>query len=77
MEETRRGLDLRVMLGLLAVILTAAALWGASALAAGGSSSGERGKGDSPAMATVQNQADRPDHDCPNRGRNSQDTADV
>jgi len=76
MEETKRRLDLRV-LGVFAVVLAAAALWGASALAAGGSSSGERDTGDSPAAATVQNQGDRPDHDCPNRGSDSADTADV
>ncbi len=48
MDETKRELDLRAVLGVFAVVLAAAALWAASAFAAGGSASNERGDGDNP-----------------------------
>jgi hypothetical protein len=72
MDEPKRRLDLRAVVGVFAVVLAAAALWGASALAAGGSPSGESGTRDSPA-ATVQNEGDRHDGDCPERGGDSED----
>jgi len=77
MEETKRRLDLRAVVVVFAVVLAAAALWGATALASGGSPSGESGTGDSPAAATVQNQGDRHDGDCPNRGSDTAENADV
>jgi hypothetical protein len=73
MDEPKRRLDLRAAIGVFAVVLAAAALWGASALAAGGSPSGESGTGDSPAAATVQNEGDRHDGDCPERGGDAED----
>lgn len=72
MDETKRRLDLRAVLGVFVVVLAAAALWGASAFAAGGSASEERGSGDNPAAANVQSR-DAPDEDCPNRGGEPED----
>lgn len=76
MDETKRRLDLRAALGVFVVVLAAAALWAASAFAAGGSASGERGEGDSPAAANVQSRA-APDDDCPNRGGDSEESSDA
>ena len=74
MDETKRRLDLRAVLGVFVVVLAAAALWGASAFAAGGSASEERGSGENPAVASVQSR-DAPDDDCPNRGGESEDSS--
>ena len=76
MDETKRKLDLRAVLGVFAVVLAAAALWAASAFAAGGSASNERGDGDSPAIANVQSR-DAPDDDCPLGRSNSEESSAV
>ena len=75
MDETKRRLDLRAVLGVFAVVLAAGAVWAASAFAAGGSASGERGTSDSPAIANVQNESEAPDDDCPNRGSDPEDSS--
>ena len=75
MAEAKNRLDLRAVLGVLAVILAAGAVWAGSAFAAGGSASGERGTSDSPAVANVQNESEAPDDDCPNRGSDSEDSS--
>jgi nitrous oxide reductase len=72
MDETKRRLGLRAVLGVFAVVLAAAAFWAASAFAAGGSASGERGTSESPAAANVQNESEAPVGDCPNRGSDSE-----
>jgi hypothetical protein len=77
MEETKRRLSLPAALTIVAVVLVAAVFWAASALAAGGSGSGEQGTRDSPAAATVQNEDDTPDEDCPNRGSESESSSDI
>ena len=72
MEETRR-LNLRPLVAILAVTLVAAAIWAATALAAGGSSSGSSGSGsgsattEGPAAAQIQEEErDAPaGRDCP------------
>jgi nitrous oxide reductase len=74
MDETKRRLDLRAVLGVFAVVLAAGALWAASAFAGGGSPASERGSGDSPAAANVQSR-DAPDHDCPERGGESEESS--
>ena len=76
MDETKRELDLRAVLGVFAVVLAAAALWAASAFAAGGSASNERGDGDNPATANVQSR-DAPDDDCPLGRGDSEDSSAV
>lgn len=75
MEETKRRLSLRAVFGVVAVVLVAAVFWVASAFAGGGSPAGERGARDSPATANVQNDGEAPDHDCPNRGRDSEESS--
>jgi hypothetical protein len=75
MDETKRRLGLRAVIGVVAVVLVVAVFWAASALAAGGSPAGERGARDSPAAANVQNDGEAPDDDCPNRGRDSEDSS--
>jgi hypothetical protein len=77
MDETKRRLDLRAVLGVFAVVVAAAAFWAASAFAASGSASGERGTSDSPAAANVQNESEAPDGDCPNRGSDSEPSSDA
>lgn len=77
MDETKRRLDLRAVLGVFAVVLAAGAVWTASAFAAGGSASGERGTSDSPAVANAQNEGDAPDDDCPSRGSDSDESSDA
>lgn len=57
--DERRNLGLRPLLGVLAVVLVASAIWAATALAAGGSSSSNSATNDNPAAANVQN--------CPER----------
>ena len=64
MEEARRRLGLRAVLGVVAVVVVAAVFWAASAVAAGGSPSSERGTNDpsnTPAAANVQNESEAPD----------------
>ncbi len=75
MDETKRRLGLRSVLGILAVVVAAAAIWAASAFAAGGSASHERGTSDSPAAANVQNENETPGDNCPNRGSESEDSS--
>ena len=75
MDETKRRLGLRSVLGILAVVVAAAAIWAASAFAAGGSASNERGTSDSPAAANAQNESETPDENCPNRGSGSEDSS--
>lgn len=77
MDETKRRLGLRAVLGVLAVVVATAAFWAASAFAAGGSASGERGTSNSPAAANVQNESEAPDGDCPNRGTDSESSSDA
>jgi hypothetical protein len=72
MDETKRRLDLRAVLGVFVVVLAAGAMWAASAFAGGGSPASERGSGDSPAAATVQSR-DAPDDDCPERRGESEE----
>ena len=68
MDESTRRISLRAVLALVAVVAVAAVFWAASAIAAGGGTpDGEPGARDSPSAANVQNEGDRPDHDCPNR----------
>lgn len=75
MDETKRRLGLRSVLGILAVVIAASAFWAASAFAAGGSSSSERGTSDTPAAANVQNESGAPDDDCPNHGSDSDESS--
>jgi len=75
MDETKRRLGLRSVLGILAVVITASAFWAASAFAAGGSASGQRGTSDSPAAANVQNEREAPNEDCPNRRSQSDESS--
>jgi hypothetical protein len=77
MEETKRRLSLPAALTIVAVVLVAAVFWAASALAAGGSGTGAQGTRDSPAAATVQNEGETPDEDCPNRGSESDSSTDI
>ena len=74
MDETKRRPDLRAVLGVFVVVLAAGALWAASAFAAGGSASEERGSGENPAAANVQSR-DAPDVDCPNQGGDSEESS--
>ena len=75
MNETKRRLDLRTVLGVLAAVLAAGAVWAGSALASGGSASGEPGAGNSPVAANVQSR-DAPDDDCPlGRGDSEESSA--
>ena len=75
MDETKRRLDLRAVLGVFVVVLAAGALWAASAFAGGGSPASERGSGDSPAAANVQSR-EAPDEDCPeHRGESEESSA--
>jgi nitrous oxide reductase len=72
MNETRRRLDPRALLGAVAVVLVAAAFWAASAFAAGGSSSAAQSESDGSAAAYVQSQGETPDRDdCPERDGDS------
>jgi hypothetical protein len=77
MDETKRRPSLRAVLAVVAVVVVAAVFCAASALAAGGSASSERGARDSPAATTVQEKGEAPDEDCPNRGSESESSADV
>jgi hypothetical protein len=77
-EKATRRLGPRAVLGVVALVLVTAVVWAASALAAGGSSSNERGTSDTPAAANVQNESQTPDHrDCPNGDRAPASTSDV
>jgi hypothetical protein len=77
-DESTRRISLRAVLALVAVVAVAAVIWAATAIAAGGGSpNGEPGARDSPKAANVQNEGDRPDHDCPNRDRASGTSSDV
>jgi hypothetical protein len=77
-EDTRRSLGPRAVLGVVALVLVTAVVWAASALAGGGSSANEPGTSDSPAAANVQNESQTPDHrDCPNGDRASAFSSDV
>jgi hypothetical protein len=67
MDETRRRLDPRALLGALAVVLVATGFWAASAFAAGDPSSAGQSAPDGSA-AYVQSQDEAPDgDDCPER----------
>ena len=77
MEETRRRLGPRAVLGVIAVVLAAAALWATAALAAGGPTSSERGTGVTTGATTVQSESDAPDRDCPNRDGESGQSSDI
>jgi hypothetical protein len=71
MDETRRRLGPRAVLGVVAFLLVAAVFWAASALATGRSASNEQDRGDSPAAADVQSRSE-PDHrECPDGDRAS------
>lgn len=74
MDETKRRLDLRAVLGVFVVVLAAGALWAASAFAGGESPASERGSDDSPAIANVQSR-DGPDEDCPERDGESEESS--
>ena len=70
MENVRR-LDVRVVLGMLAAVLAAGAIWAATAFAAGGSgsSTNEPASGNVPAAEYVQEEGETPQQreDCPER----------
>lgn len=77
MEEHRRRLGPRAVLGVVAIVLVAAVFWAATALAAGESSSNEPGTSDTPAAANVQSESETPDRDCPNSDRESEPSSNV
>jgi hypothetical protein len=77
MENTIRNVRPRSLIGVLALVLVAAAIWAATALAAGGSSSssGSTSSGDTTAAST---QSEAPAaEDCPDRDSGSEDGADT
>jgi hypothetical protein len=75
-RENARGLDLRLVLGVLAVVSAAMAIWAATALAGGSSSPGSNEPATSPAAAFIQQEGETPQEeddslplpgDCPER----------
>jgi hypothetical protein len=76
-DEATRRISLRAVLAIVAVVAVAAVFWAASALAAGGATTGESGARDSPAAANAQNEGETPDEDCPNRGGESGTSSDI
>lgn len=72
MDDTRRRLGLRALLGAIAVLLVTV-VFASAALAGGGSTSNEQPGGDSPAAANVQSESE-PDRDCPD-GRRASDSS--
>jgi hypothetical protein len=73
MENARR-LDLRLVIGVLAIISVAMTIWAATALAGGSSASGSEEPATSPAAAFIQETPEEEDgqtpapSDCPERG---------
>jgi hypothetical protein len=78
-DEVTRTISVRAVLALVAVVAVAAVIWAASALAAGGSSTGDGGSGarDSPPVANAREDGEARDRDCPNRGGESRTGSDV
>jgi hypothetical protein len=66
-DESKRKLDVRLLLGVLAAVLVAAAIWAGAAMAAGGSSSDNSATTNSRASSAVQQDGQAPSGDCPNR----------
>jgi hypothetical protein len=76
MENARR-LDLRLVIGVLAVVCAALTLWAATALAGGSASSATNEPATGPAVAFIQDEGESQDEedgqtpqpgDCPERG---------
>ena len=73
--ENARKLDLRLLIGLLAIVSVAMTIWAATAFAGGSSSSGSTEPATSPAAAFIQEEGETPEEedglplpgDCPER----------
>jgi hypothetical protein len=77
MHETRRRVSLPAALMIVAVALVAAVFWATSAVAASGEpGQGEQGSRNGPAATTAQNEGETPD-DCPDRGSESESSAEI
>jgi hypothetical protein len=66
-DESKRRLDVRMLLGVLAALLVAVAIWAGAAMAAGGSSSENSATTNSPSSSAVQQDGQARSGDCPNR----------
>jgi hypothetical protein len=79
MENTTRSIGLRPLIGLLALVLVAAAFWAATALAAGASSSSSgSSSGDDSTAVQTQNDSEAPAAgDCPERDGGTDDGTDT
>jgi hypothetical protein len=76
-DESKRRLDVRLLLGVVAAVLVATVIWAGAAMAAGGSSSDDSATTSSRASSTVQQDGQAPSGDCPNRSGSGSESSEA